>query len=150
MAACLARLILDPSAPAARHIAVGAASPIPAAACWLVKKMGHNVRLSLLHKHSGNPLTALVDSNGNWTALPGTALADGAVVKATDTTSNLTATEVVDATPPTAPAAALAAISDSGTLGDSKTNDTTPTLSGTGTPGDGENAPMFCNIDASV
>ncbi len=58
MAACLARLILDPSAPAARHIAVGAASPIPAAACWLVKKMGHNVRLSLLHKHSGNPLTA--------------------------------------------------------------------------------------------
>ncbi len=58
MAACLARLILDPSAPPARHIAVGAASPIPAAACWLVKKMGHNVRLSLLHKHSGNPLTA--------------------------------------------------------------------------------------------
>ena len=58
MAACLARLNLDPSAPPARHIAVGAASPIPAAACWLVKKMGHNVRLSLLHKHSGNPLTA--------------------------------------------------------------------------------------------
>jgi len=58
MAACLARLILDPSAPPARHIAVGAASPIPAAACWLVKKMGHDVRLSLLHKHSGNPLTA--------------------------------------------------------------------------------------------
>jgi glutaconate CoA-transferase subunit B len=58
MAASLARLILDPSAPPARHIAVGAASPIPAAACWLVKKLGHDVRLSLLHKHSGNPLTA--------------------------------------------------------------------------------------------
>ena len=58
MAAALAALILDPSAPPARHIAVGAASPIPAAACWLVKKKGHNVRLSLLHKHSGNPLTA--------------------------------------------------------------------------------------------
>lgn len=58
MAAVLARLILDPSAPPARHIAVGAASPIPAAACWLVKKLGHDVRLSLLHKHSGNPLTA--------------------------------------------------------------------------------------------
>ncbi|MGE0419314.1 MAG: CoA synthetase, partial [Acetobacteraceae bacterium] len=58
MAAALAALILDPAAPVARHIAVGAASPIPAAACWLVKKKGHNVRLSLLHKHSGNPLTA--------------------------------------------------------------------------------------------
>lgn len=53
----VARLILDPSAPPARHIAVGAASPIPAAACWLVKKLGHDVRLSLLHKRSGNPFT---------------------------------------------------------------------------------------------
>lgn len=58
MAAALARLILDPAAPQARHIAVGAASPIPAAACWLVKKLGHPVRLSLLHKHTGNPFTA--------------------------------------------------------------------------------------------
>jgi glutaconate CoA-transferase subunit B len=57
IAAALARLILDPSAPPARHIAVGAASPIPAAACWLVKLMGHPVRLSLLHKRSGNPFT---------------------------------------------------------------------------------------------
>ncbi|CAH0222452.1 CoA-transferase [Roseomonas sp. CECT 9278] len=55
--AALARLILDPSAPPARHIAVGAASPMPAAACWLVKLMGHDVRLSLLHKRSGNPFT---------------------------------------------------------------------------------------------
>ncbi|MDP9096338.1 MAG: CoA synthetase, partial [Pseudomonadota bacterium] len=39
------------------HIAVGAASPIPAAACWLVKKLGHDVRLSLLHKRTGNPFT---------------------------------------------------------------------------------------------
>ncbi len=58
MAAALARLILDPAAPPARHIAVGAASPIPAAACWLVKTLGHSVRLSLLHRHSGNPFTA--------------------------------------------------------------------------------------------
>jgi glutaconate CoA-transferase subunit B len=58
MAAALARLILDPHAPPARHIAVGAASPIPAAACWLVRLLGHPVRLSLLHKHSGNPFTA--------------------------------------------------------------------------------------------
>ncbi len=57
IAAALARLILDPAAPPARHIAVGAASPIPAAACWLVRKQGHPVRLSLLHKRSGNPFT---------------------------------------------------------------------------------------------
>jgi glutaconate CoA-transferase, subunit B len=57
LAAALARLILDPAAPPARHIAVGAASPIPAAASWLAKKLGHPVRLSLLHKRSGNPFT---------------------------------------------------------------------------------------------
>jgi glutaconate CoA-transferase subunit B len=57
LAAALARLILDPAAPPARHIAVGAASPIPAAACWLVRKQGHPVRLSLLHRRSGNPFT---------------------------------------------------------------------------------------------
>lgn len=57
LAVTLARLILDPTARPARHIAVGAASPIPAAACWLVAKLGHPVRLSLLHKRSGNPFT---------------------------------------------------------------------------------------------
>jgi glutaconate CoA-transferase, subunit B len=57
LAATLARLILDPAAPPARHIAVGAASPIPAAACWLVRLSGHDVRLSLLHRRSGNPFT---------------------------------------------------------------------------------------------
>lgn len=57
LAATLARLILDPATPPARHIAVGAASPIPAAACWLVRMLGHDVRLSLLHKRSGNPFT---------------------------------------------------------------------------------------------
>ena len=57
LAAAVARLVLDPAAPEARHIAVGAASPIPAAACWLVRKMGHPVRLSLLHKRTGNPFT---------------------------------------------------------------------------------------------
>ncbi len=53
----IARLILDPAAPPARHIAVGAASPIPAASCWLVKLLGHDVRLSLLHQQAGNPFT---------------------------------------------------------------------------------------------
>jgi len=57
LAVALAALILDPAAPPARHIAVGAASPIPAAACWLVAKRGHPVRLSLLHKRQGNPFT---------------------------------------------------------------------------------------------
>ncbi len=57
LAAALARLILDPTAPRARHIAVGAASPIPAAACWLVKKRGAELRLSFLHKRTGNPFT---------------------------------------------------------------------------------------------
>lgn len=58
MAAAIARLILDPAAPPARHIAVGAASAIPAAACWLVKALGHDVRLSLLHRQTGNPFTS--------------------------------------------------------------------------------------------
>jgi glutaconate CoA-transferase subunit B len=53
----IARLILDPLAPPAHHIAVGAASPIPAAACWLVRELGHAVRLSLLHQQQGNPFT---------------------------------------------------------------------------------------------
>ena len=57
LAVALAKLIEDPAAPPARHIAVGAASPIPAAACWLVRKQGNPVRLSLLHKRSGNPFT---------------------------------------------------------------------------------------------
>jgi len=57
LATAIPHLILDPAAPPARHIAVGAASPIPAAACWFVRKLGHDVRLSLLHKRSGNPFT---------------------------------------------------------------------------------------------
>ena len=55
--AAIARLIVDPAAPPARTIAVGAASPIPAAASWLVKQSGHPVRLFLLHKRRGNPFT---------------------------------------------------------------------------------------------
>ena len=43
LAAALARLIQDPAAPPARHVAVGAASPVPAAACWLAK---HRARTS--------------------------------------------------------------------------------------------------------
>jgi len=57
MIAAIARLILDPAAPPARHIAVGAASAIPAAACLLVREMGRDVRLSFLHLRKGNPFT---------------------------------------------------------------------------------------------
>ena len=57
LAAAIARLIVDPAAPPARHVAVGAASPIPAAACLLVRALGHPVRLSLLHRRRGNPFT---------------------------------------------------------------------------------------------
>ena len=55
LATALAALILAPGAP--RHIAVGAASPIPAAACWLVRLRGYPVRLSFLHRPQGNPFS---------------------------------------------------------------------------------------------
>jgi glutaconate CoA-transferase subunit B len=57
LAAAIAHLVLDPALPQVRHAAVGAASPIPAAACWLVRKLGHPLRLSLLHRRRGNPFT---------------------------------------------------------------------------------------------
>jgi glutaconate CoA-transferase subunit B len=55
--AAIARLIIDPAVPPARHVAVGAASPIPAAACHLLLAQGHPLRLSLLHQPRGNPFT---------------------------------------------------------------------------------------------
>ncbi len=55
--ASVVRLILDPNAPPARHIAVGMASPIPAAACWLLKKQGYDLRLSLLQRQTGGPFS---------------------------------------------------------------------------------------------
>jgi glutaconate CoA-transferase subunit B len=57
LAATICRLVLDPSQPVARHVAVGAASPIPAAACYLAQKLGYPIRLSLLARASGNPFT---------------------------------------------------------------------------------------------
>ena len=55
--AAIARLITDPLGHPVRHAAVGAASPIPAAACWLAKMQGADIRLSLLHRPRGNPFT---------------------------------------------------------------------------------------------
>ncbi len=57
LAVAIARLILDPAAPPAWHVAVGAASPIPAAACLLLQRQGQPIRLSLLSRRSGNPFT---------------------------------------------------------------------------------------------
>lgn len=55
--AAIARLIADPDQPPARHVAVGAASAIPAAACWLRVLQGAEMRLSLLHRRTGNPFS---------------------------------------------------------------------------------------------
>ena len=52
LACTIARLVAD-----AGHIAVGAASPIPATAAFLLKRKNPRLRVSLLHKRSGNPFT---------------------------------------------------------------------------------------------
>jgi glutaconate CoA-transferase subunit B len=52
LACVLARLIGE-----AEHVAVGAASPIPATAAFLVKSGRPTLRVSLLHKRKGNPFT---------------------------------------------------------------------------------------------
>lgn len=41
----------------ARHVAVGAASPIPAAACELLRAQGKPIRVTRLHQRKGNPFT---------------------------------------------------------------------------------------------
>jgi glutaconate CoA-transferase subunit B len=55
--AAIARLISDPEAPPARHVAVGAASAIPAAACWLRVLAGEAMRVSVLHQRTKNPFS---------------------------------------------------------------------------------------------
>ena len=52
LASVVARLIGE-----ARHVAVGAASPIPAAGALLQKQKRPELRLSFLHKRKGNPFT---------------------------------------------------------------------------------------------
>jgi len=52
LACVIARLIGD-----ARHVAVGAASPIPATGAFLLKQKNPPLRISLLQKRSGNPFT---------------------------------------------------------------------------------------------
>jgi len=53
LACVIARLVGD-----AGHVAVGAASPIPATACHLLRALrGDGPRISLLHRRRGNPFT---------------------------------------------------------------------------------------------
>jgi glutaconate CoA-transferase subunit B len=52
LASLIARLIAD-----ARHVAVGAASPIAASACELLRAQGKPLRVTRLHKRKGNPFT---------------------------------------------------------------------------------------------
>ena len=52
LACAVARLIGE-----ARHVAEGAASPIPAAGALLVKQKNRSLRLSMLHKRDGNPFS---------------------------------------------------------------------------------------------
>lgn len=54
----IARLIRDPARPPTRHIAIGAASPIPSAASYLARELvGGGIRVSVLYKRRGNPFT---------------------------------------------------------------------------------------------
>ena len=88
--------------------------------------------------------TAAVDSAGNWTATPSAALADGSQAlqvvanRGSGTTASAATpiTITIDSTAPAAPVARLDAASDTGVAGDGRTNDNTPTLSGTGNGGD--------------
>ncbi len=57
LAVAIAKLVLDPAAPRARHVAVGNASAIPAAAVLLARALGHPIRVSLLTRPRGNPFT---------------------------------------------------------------------------------------------
>ena len=52
LACLIARLIAE-----ANHVAVGAASPIPATACELLRAQGRPLRVTRLHKRKGNPFS---------------------------------------------------------------------------------------------
>ncbi len=52
LACVIARLVGD-----ARHVAVGAASPIPATGVFLLQQKNPSLRISLLQKRTGNPFT---------------------------------------------------------------------------------------------
>ncbi len=55
--ASVARLIMEKQPTGRLHVAVGMASPVPAAACWLLKKSGVPIRISLLQRQTGGPFS---------------------------------------------------------------------------------------------
>lgn len=57
LAAVIARLIREPGVAPVRHAAIGAASPVPAAACFLARALGHPLRISLQQRREANPFT---------------------------------------------------------------------------------------------
>ncbi|MFN4238884.1 MAG: retention module-containing protein, partial [Vogesella sp.] len=88
----------------------------------------------------GEVLTTTVNPDGSWTATPTRPLPDGGNtinITATDPAGNTTSTTVPVTVDTKGPALTgqLDPASDSGTLGDGITNDNTPTISGTGEPG---------------
>ena len=90
----------------------------------------------------GRTYTATADASGNWGVTVATALTSGTytpVIAATDKAGNTTTVNgtpfTVDVITPNAVTSGLAVISDSGTQGDNRTNDTTPTLTGNTEPG---------------
>ena len=93
---------------------------------------------------TGEVQTAVVAANGTWSVTPATALLDGAqtvLVTATDPAGNTSPASqvalVIDTTAPVAPTIDLADASDTGSSNtDNVTGDNTPTLRGTGVPGD--------------
>ncbi len=55
--ACVIARLIARSGNEATHVAVGAASPIPATACELLRAKGKPIRVTRLHKRKGNPFT---------------------------------------------------------------------------------------------
>ncbi len=100
---------------------------------------------SLVSVYDGPALLGTATSvAGAWSLPVATALSDGThvvTVTATDPAGNVSPAStalnlVIDTTAPAAPAATLAAASDSGTPGDGITNATRPAITGTGNAGD--------------
>ncbi|MEB3275731.1 MAG: Ig-like domain-containing protein, partial [Cyanobacteriota bacterium] len=103
-------------------------------------KPGDRIALTLadgtpIRDASGQPLRVTVAPDGTWTATPGTPIANGTLVKATNLANGNSASTTVDNLAPLAPSAELAAASDTGVLGDRLTADSTPTLEGKAEPG---------------
>jgi glutaconate CoA-transferase subunit B len=55
--ACLIARLIARSDNEVHHVAVGAASPIPASACELLRAQGRPLRITRLHKRRGNPFS---------------------------------------------------------------------------------------------